>query len=274
MKKIKRTGTVLLLWLLALQLSAQTGQPEQLTVPLSNPGKTYTLHIGILSGSIKVSGYPGKDIVIDVSTGDKSKKEPVAEEAGNGMKRIFPGSGYDVTATEDNNKVNISSSHNKHVILNVKIPQDVKLQLSTVNDGVIEVDNIKGELEINNVNGAIKLTGISGSAVASTVNGNVIASFITATDAVPMAFTTLNGNVDVTFPAGTKSNLKLRSDRGGIYTDFDIALEKAEQKVTRNTEAGMQQIKIDDWILGKINGGGAEIMMKNMNGNIYVRKSK
>jgi hypothetical protein len=158
--------------------------------------------------------------------------------------------------------------------LNLKIPQDVKLKLSTVNEGVIEVDNIKGEMEINNVNGAIKLTAISGSAVATTVNGNIIASFITADAATPMAFSTLNGNVDVSFPAGTKSNLKLRSDRGEIFTDFDITIEKTESKMTKTNEGGMHQIRVDDWIAGKINGGGAEVLMKNMNGNIYVRKTK
>ena len=36
----------------------------------------------------------------------------------------------------------------------------------------------------------------------------------------------------------------------------------------------MYQLKLDDWIIGKINGGGPEVLMKNMNGNIYVRKNK
>ena len=36
----------------------------------------------------------------------------------------------------------------------------------------------------------------------------------------------------------------------------------------------MQKLRLDDWIMGKINGGGPQILMKNMNGNIYLRKTK
>jgi hypothetical protein len=34
----------------------------------------------------------------------------------------------------------------------------------------------------------------------------------------------------------------------------------------------LYKIKKDDWVSGKINGGGPEMMMKNMQGNIYVKK--
>jgi hypothetical protein len=36
----------------------------------------------------------------------------------------------------------------------------------------------------------------------------------------------------------------------------------------------MISLKIEDWVYGKIDGGGPEIMMKNMNGNIYIRRAK
>jgi DUF4097 and DUF4098 domain-containing protein YvlB len=211
-----------------------------------------------------------------VNTGNKNNKEMTEDaDAGNGMKRISPRNSYDVTASEDNNIITVSSNNvNKPVSLNLKIPQDVKLKLSTVNDGVIEVDNVKGELEINNVNGGIKLTNITGSVVATTVNGDLTATFISVDPQAPMAFTTLNGNVDVTFPATAKSNLKLKSDRGEIYTDFNIEIDKGEPKVDKTSHSGMYRVKLEDWIIGKINGGGAEVLMKNMNGNIYIRKAK
>jgi hypothetical protein len=270
MKKLSLTGLIMMMMLLVVTLDAQT-TPEQMSIALSNPGKPYTLKVGLLNGSIKVSSYPGKEILVDVINADKNKKE-TTEDAGNGMKRIFAEGGYEITAKENNNSVSIN--YNKHVSLVLKIPQDVKLTLSTVNEGVIEVENVKGELEINNVNGAIRLTNISGSAVATTVNGDVVATFAAADANAPMAFTTLNGNVDVSFPATVKSNLKLRSDRGEIFTDFDMTIEKPEQALSKTGSAGMQRLKMEDWIKGKINGGGPEILMKNMNGNIYVRKAK
>jgi hypothetical protein len=272
MKKIIIALTLLTV-LSGNEMLAQNTPPEQLVVPLSNPGKPYTLKVGIVTGSITVSVNTGKDIIINVKTdGEKIKGEMTTAE--NGMKRISKGSSYGVTANEDDNTVTVSTDNpDQETNLTLKIPQDVKLKLSTVNNGDIVVDNIKGELEINNVNGAITLNNINGSVVASTINGNVITTF-TATDSkAPMAFSSLNGNVDVTFPGNVQYNMKLKSDRGEIYTDFDMVIDKTE-KVSNTSHAGMYELKKDDWISGKINGGGPEILMKNMEGNIYIRKTK
>ncbi|MDR3716042.1 MAG: DUF4097 family beta strand repeat-containing protein [Puia sp.] len=279
MKKIRITAYWILLLFTGVNLHAQTSSqppsPEELTVPLSQPGKPYSLNIALVNGSIKVTSYPGKDIIIEASSRNGNKKE-MPEDAGNGMKRISPKNGFEITAKEENNNITIENKQpSKLVDLSLKIPQDVTLKLSTINNGEIDVDNIRGELEINNVNGSIKLTNISGSAVASTVNGTLTAVFNAIDPKSPMAFSTLNGNVDLTLPATAKASLKLRSDRGEILTDFDVSMEKAQKTdKTEQTHPGMYQMKLDDWILCKIGGGGPEILMKNMNGNIYIRKTK
>lgn len=191
------------------------------------------------------------------------------------MKRIGTGSPLDVSAEEKNNTVNIDANTTRQTVdLTIKVPQRFSLKISTINNGTIEVENVNGNLEATNVNGYIHLTNIAGSAVANTVNGNLIATFKSIDSGTPMAFSTLNGNVDVTFPASVKANSKLKSDRGDIYSDFDIDVDKNQSKVSRTSQSGMYQVKIDDWVYGKINGGGPEVMMKNMNGNIYIRKAK
>jgi hypothetical protein len=251
---------------------ARSQSPEQLIVPLSSPGSSYTLHVDLVNGSIKVSGYEGKEIQISVTA--KGKREDGQEGPG-GMKRISPKNSFDITAKEENNSVSVENNDvNRAIELSLKIPKNVKLKLSTVNNGDIEVENVQGELEINNVNGGIKCLGIAGSVVASTVNGNVITTFASIDEKAPMAFTTLNGNVDVSLPAGVKSNFKLKSERGEIYTDFDMDIDKTQPQTETQKEAGMYRLKLEDWIMGKINGGGPEMLMKNMNGNIYIRKTK
>lgn len=165
-------------------------------------------------------------------------------------------------------------SHQKSVDLTIKVPQRFSLKLHTVNNGDVTVDNVIGELEINNVNGPITLTNISGSAVAQTVNGDLKVSFRTVSNNTLMAFSTLNGQVDVTFPASVKLDTKLKSDRGDIFTDFDIDVDKNQSQATRTNQSGMYRVTVDDWVYGKINRGGPEVMMKNMNGNIYLRKAK
>jgi hypothetical protein len=273
MKKMKIAGLVLLSLIIGTKLFGQTGSTEQLTVPLSSPGKPYSLKVHLVSGAIKVGSYDGKDIIINVIPRDGEDEEG-SKAIENGMKRISTHGSYEVTAKEADNNVTVNTGNpNKAIDLDLKIPQDVKLQIGTVNDGEIVVENVRGELEVNNVNDKITLTNISGSVVANTVNGDVNVTFKTIDPKAPMAFSTLNGDVNVTLPADTKANLKLKSDNGDVFSDFDIDIDKTPAKIDKTTEPGMYKIKKDDWVFGKINGGGPEIMMKNMQGDIYVKKA-
>jgi len=147
-------------------------------------------------------------------------------------------------------------------------------KIATVNDGNITISNAGGEFEVINVNGYIHMNGISGSVVANTVNGGVKVGFKNIDPKAAMAFSTLNGDVDVTFPAGFRANVKLKSDRGEIFTDFNMVADNRQPSVRKTVNNGLYNIKINEWVYGKIEGGGPEIFMKNMNGNIYLRKAK
>jgi hypothetical protein len=252
---------------------AQSGSTETLTVPLSSPGKQYTLKVHLVTGSIKITGYDGKDVIINVTPSDFQEEEDT-KDIQNGMKRISTRGGFEVTAKEADNTVTVNTGDpNRSIALELKIPQDVKLKAGTVNDGSVTIDNLRGELEVNNVNDEIILTGISGSVVANTVNGDVRVVFKSVNPTAPMAFSTLNGDVTVTLPADTKASLKVKSDNGDVFSDFDIDIDKTPAKVDKVTEPGLYKIKKDEWIYGKINGGGSEMMMKNMQGDIYVKKA-
>ncbi|MBF9236965.1 hypothetical protein I2I05_06115 [Hymenobacter sp. BT683] len=265
---------LLLLSCAALPGLAQDNPKEQLTVNLSSPNKPGTLEVGLVNGFIHVTGYNGKSVVIDATSRAVTNRRAAAAETG-GLKRLSAGTSLNLTVEEKNNNVEISTeSHARPVDLTIKVPENFSLKISTVNNGDIIVDNVNGELEINNVNGSITLKQVSGSAVATTVNGNLIATFNKVTSGAPMAFSTLNGKVDVTFPSNAKAALKMKSERGEVYSDFDVAVDKSTPKVTKTSENGLTRLSTDDWTYGKVNGGGAEVMMKTFNGNIYLRKAK
>ncbi|WP_082684820.1 DUF4097 family beta strand repeat-containing protein [Hymenobacter sedentarius] len=278
---VRRASLALLLLAGALPALAQDAKDtkEQLTVALSSPGKPGTLEVGLVNGFIHVTGYGGKDVVIDAAarprnSGRHSERNDDGP-APAGMKRLSNVSGLNLTAEEKNNVVEISTeSHMRPVDLTIKVPQNFSLKLSTVNNGDIIVENVNGELEISNVNGPIQLNQVSGSAVANTVNGSLTATFKSVKSGAPMAFSTLNGKVDVTFPSNAKAALKMKSDRGNVYSDFDVAVDKNTPKVTRTSQNGLYRISTDDWTYGKVNGGGAEVMLKTMNGDILLRKAK
>lgn len=270
---MKSIAVFVLLSVLTLgRLLAQSEVKEQLVVPLSEPGKPFKIVAHVLYGSLKIVGYEGKDIVVSVTAEGGRKKE----SSGNGgMKRIGGNAGGDITAEEDHNTVRINSGLSRFSVIEIKVPPTgATLNIGTVNDGRVEVENVSGQLEVSNVNGPITLSNIGGSAVANTVNGDVVVSFRSVDPQAPMAFSTLNGKIDVAFPASLKANVKLKSEKGDIFTDFDVAITKESPTVKKTNEGNMSKISIEDWVLGKINGGGPEIMMKTTYGEIFVRKTK
>ena len=278
MKTIK-IGMIFLLAMVlwARTIAQQAETKEQLVVPLSEPGKPYKLNVGLINGSIKIIAYEGKDVVIDaVAETEKKRDRAEARDNSAGMKRITAGNGLDISAEEKNNRITVNSnSWRMPVNVTIKVPQsEATLKLSTINNGDITVSNVSGELEVSNTNGPIHLNNISGSAVANTVNGAITVTFKSIDAKAAMAFSTLNGNLDVTFPATFKANVKLKSDMGEMFTDFDIDADKTQPKSNRTNQNGMYRVNVENWVYGKINGGGPELMMKNMNGNIYIRKAK
>ncbi len=284
---MKKISTIIAITQLALcpVLSAQSTLDELIAVPLSNPGERGTLEINLVNGSIEVIGYDGKEVIVKaIAKKDNSEND---EEHGHrdrdhdrdndrekeGLRRI-PSNAMEVEVTERKNKVSVeSNSWNQGIDFYVKVPKNFDLQLSTVNSGDIVVENVNGVLELNNVNGEVTAINISGSAIIDTVNGKIEVSFLSVNSDTPMAFTTLNGNVDVSLPASVKATFKMKSDRGEIYSDFDMKVDQSGPQIDRSNKGGFK-VTIENWVYGKVNGGGPEFMFNNMNGNIYLRKNK
>ncbi len=257
-------------------MAQETPSKEQLTVTLTAPDKPGSLEVALVSGSIHVRGYSGKNVLLSAVARPRPASEERADKpAPPGMKRLSNPGALTLTAAEKNNHIEVETDSYRHAIdLTIQVPPDFSLKLGTVKDGAIVVENVRGELEISNVNGAITLTQVSGSAVANTINGNLTATFKSVTAGTPMAFSSLTGKVDVTFPASTKALLKLKSDHGQVYSDFDFALDKRPAKVTHDTQGGLSRFSKEAWTYGTLNGGGAEITLQSLNGDIFLRKAK
>ncbi|MGB6867250.1 MAG: hypothetical protein WBE11_16325, partial [Candidatus Aminicenantaceae bacterium] len=112
--------------------------------------------------------------------------------------------------------------------------------------------------------------------VAHTYNGEVTVSFKQITPDKPMSFSTWNGDVDVTFPAMVKADVRMKSEMGDVYSDFDIQLKQAPQKAVEDErkEGGGYKISFEKAVYGSINGGGPEFQFKTYHGDIFIRKAK
>lgn len=254
-----------------LLMPTQTIAQDQIAVPLSSPGEPGKLSVGIVRGSISVTGYDGQEVLISYGSNEEDDEEQEVTE--DGLRRISNNAvGFE--ASEDDNEVEVSgSSPMKEVNFNISVPRNFSLDLSTVNGGDITVENVSGEMDISNVNGEVFLRNVSGSALVNTVNGDIEASFQSVTPDKPMAFSNLNGDIDITFPAGTEMSAKMKSEWGEVFTDFDMDIRRTnDQKVKSDSEGGTYKVSVNNWIYGNINGGGPEFLFKSMRGDIYIRK--
>jgi DUF4097 and DUF4098 domain-containing protein YvlB len=110
--------------------------------------------------------------------------------------------------------------------------------------------------------------------VANSNNGKITASLNRVTPNKNMSFCTMNGNVEVTLPADIKANVKMRSDNGDIWTDFDVKITPSTKTTVEDNRktGGRYRVKVDKTIEGTINGGGPEIQFRTFNGRIVIGK--
>lgn len=254
----------IILLLLGLVISGALKAQTRLTIPLQRPGQPYNLDVHIGNGSVRVSGYDGQAIEVMIS-GD-----PVDEK----NQQVSSTLAQNIVADQDGNRIIIHELHpGKLVNLELKIPRRlILLKLATVHGGIIEASGISGQIEASNVSGGIKLSDVSGSVVATTEHGDLSVSFRTVDPGAPMAFSTLSGDITVTFPAGLKANTRIKCDHGLVSTDFKISAVNNETSAAKRG-AGLR-FTADSWRYGKIGGGGPELQFSNTYGNITIHQIK
>ncbi|MGE5488456.1 MAG: DUF4097 family beta strand repeat-containing protein [bacterium] len=264
---MRRIGLVLAA--AALPLLAQ---PDRVVVRLTDPSQPAQLRVTLVNGTISVKGYNGDEIVVITESGGRSRRQTAKETEG--LRRITTNVGIE----EENNVVRISGPVMRLTNIQIQVPVRTSVRLNSVN-GNISVEGIDGEINAETINGTVTLTDISGAAVAHALNGAVLSKFSRVAPNKPMAFSSLNGKIDVTLPPDVKCDVKVKTDRGELYSDFDI-VAKASPEANRSREGkdevkvNKYRVKIDRLFYGSINGGGPEYQFSNMNGNIYLRKAQ
>jgi hypothetical protein len=252
------------------EAQSQSGS-DRVSVNLSDPARPAFVKASSVNGSITVKAYEGKEVIVEARERNEESEKPSS-----GPKRLKI-STTGLTVEEESNEVRISTeSYARTIDLTISVPVHTSVKLRAVNDGDIMVTGLDGELDVDDINGAVTLNNVSGSAVAHALNGHVHVTFAKVNPQKPMAFSSLNGDIDVTFPADLKANVSIRSDRGDVFSDFDVQLQTAapRQEVEDGRgKGGKYRVKIDKTVHGTINGGGPEYQFTNFQGQIYIRKA-
>ncbi len=264
-------------FVLAAPAYSQEAPVDRVTVPFSDPARPGRIKASLMNGGMTIKGYDGREVVIEARVRpEKPHKYEKSGKKTQGLRRL------EITSTglsveEEDNVMSISTeSMNRTIDLTIQVPRNTALKLGCLNDGDIKVEGVNGEIEVNNTNGAVTLTNISGSVVAHALNDDIIVTFAKITPDKSMSFSSLNGDIDVTFPPDLKAKVKMKTDNGDVYSDFDIKLEAATSRMEEDTrkEGGKYRLKVEKAMYGLINGGGPEMQFATFNGDIYIRRGK
>ncbi|WP_025142415.1 DUF4097 family beta strand repeat-containing protein [Pedobacter jeongneungensis] len=293
---------IVLFSLLAIAVSASAQKEYKLN---KNSGQ---LNLNI-SGAI-VEGYSGNEIVFSIPKGETEEVDERAKGlraiSGSGFS---DNTGLGLDVTEKGGEINVNAV-NRDIkgILTIKVPQNIKIVFtnkSNVYQNEIILKNLKSEIEVSTSYNKIKLENNSGPMNIKTLYGSVDAIFTEAIKG-PVSIVSVYGYVDVSLPATTKANVELGTSYGKLYAaeGLKIAIDKSEKtdrngftSVSGSTNGGGQVTMIRSGqtlntltssasgdgfeysssrnaenIRGKINGGGADLILNSRYKNVYLRE--
>lgn len=252
----------------ALPALAQT-EPQLITVPLSRPGEPLSLEMSIISAHIEVIGEAREDAQFEVSVMEGTRKIITPS----GTRSLTTGA-YSIEVEEADNHIRVDTDWRANQVRIVaRIPRRADLELSTVNDGEITVTGIEGKLQLQNVNGPITATGITGSVIAESVNETVEVRFDAVDPNAAMSFTSVNGDLILGLPENTGAELHIDSSEGEITSDYEVEVRPSKPVVSRENSGKGVEVRVESVIIAEINGGGAVIRLKTLNGDIQIRRS-
>jgi len=228
-------------------------------------GPENAVMIANINGDIRVIGYQGDKVILEVVRTIKAKTETRLEQGKRELSlgsidradtMIFYVGGECNEFGKKNQNKNTHGDWGSHsswgyewneggrdcnppydytLDFTVKVPTSVNLLLSTINDGDVTVENINGALKVENVNGSIKLTNISREATATTVNGDVDIEYA-SNPLKECRFYSLNGDINAWFQKGLAANMSFESFNGDFYTNVNrleslpVSVEKEKRE--------------------------------------------
>jgi hypothetical protein len=160
--------------------------------------------------------------------------------------RCAPGEGGNMSVRDNDVQVDFT----------VRVPAGVRFTGKTVNGG-IEANDIGADVEAYTVNGGIQVSS-TGLVKATTVNGSIRATMGRSDWQGDLEFTTVNGTIELIFPSTLSADVSAETLNGQISTDFPIT-----------SQGTLSRRKLD----GVIGGGGRELRLKTVNGNVEIRRA-
>lgn len=177
--------------------------------------------------------------------------------------------GIGLSVTQSGNEVKISGASrdaNEGSYL-LRIPKSMKLYVEYMSweAGDVLITGMTNEVEAKSQVGDLAFKQVTGPIVASTLSSDIEVVFSSLSQVSATSLNSTSGDIDVSMPGTSKGTFSMGSISGEVYTDLDFQI-KGEEGLTR-FGGGMN-------VEATLGGGGVDVSIRTISGDIYVRKSK
>lgn len=226
-----------------------------------NASGVKTIHLIVDQSDVMIEGVSGNQVMIETA-----ELKPIPERA-KGLRPLHnnatDNTGAGMEMTKDGSTMVLKKARGGSSNYKIKVPAGVNLKVeeSSWMGGDFELSNVSGEIEIDTKNGNIVMKKVSGPITASSTSGDIEVVFSSLNQTKPTTISNISGFIDVTLSGGTKANLRLNNITGEVYSNYELTKPKDGMKVYGGRK-----------ISKELNGGGVEVSLKNISGDIYLRK--
>lgn len=154
----------------------------------------------------------------------------------------------------------------------VVVPADAQLDVSTVNDGRIDVAGVAGNVSAANVNGPISVSGIRECSEVNSVNGEVNVDFATP-PGENCNIETINGDITLALPERSGFDVTMDLFNGRMLTQLPVDQLALPATVEHIESNGRHQYRIEQQAGVRIGAGGPMFTISSMNGDIRIQKT-
>lgn len=230
-----------------------------------NANETW-VEINQLAADLIIEGASGTDIRI-VAIG----YEGLPEKA-KGLKPLsaagVDNTGIGLSVNQDGTKITIvgTSRDSDDAKYTIYLPKalNLKVDYGTWQSGDLSIKGMAGQVEAKAFSNDLELIDVTGPIVANTLSSDLIVKFTTLAQGAPTSLSSTSGDIEVTMPSAAKGTFKMSTMSGGVYTDLNFEMKEGISDVRRIG---------GNSTTGTLNGGGAEVTLKSISGDIFIRKS-
>jgi hypothetical protein len=250
------------------------------TLSPSDPAGTLTVVVDNIFGSIRVQGHDRPVVEFSARETVRARDQAAFERAREEVTLDVRNEDGEIELYVDgpfrcNENCRCGDRGSRHYTVlfdfELKVPRQTDLELKTVNEGEIRVEDVHGRYDVNNVNGGVELNRIAGSGSATTVNGPVTIVFDGNPDDAS-SFKTINGKLDLSFQPDLSADLRFKTFNGEVWTDFD-SLPLPSDAPVEELHDGWKVIRAGAWSGVRVAGGGPRLTFETLNGDILIRNA-